>query len=153
MQAATSIAQCVRAPREHEEALASYRHALALDPGLAEAHHNLGTVLLETGHLDEALDSFRRATAANPAYADAHENAGDALMQLGRVDEAVVSYERALHIRPDRVVACHSLANALPIWGGLNRLLQRIDARSRSIRTAPNCTTISAVCCALAAAR
>jgi tetratricopeptide (TPR) repeat protein len=122
-----------------EEALASYRHALALDPGLAEAHHNLGTVLLETGHLDEALDSFRRATAANPAYADAHENAGDALMQLGRVDEAVVSYERALHIRPDRVVACHSLANAL---AHLGRIEQALAAYRRAIALDPNCAEL-----------
>jgi tetratricopeptide (TPR) repeat protein len=122
-----------------EEALASYRHALALDPGLAEAHHNLGTVLLETGHFEEALESYRRATAANPAYADAHENAGDALMQLGHVEEAIVSYQRALDIRPAQVVACHSLANAL---AGLGRTEEALAAYRRAIALDPNCAEL-----------
>jgi Tfp pilus assembly protein PilF len=122
-----------------EEALASYRHALALDPGLAEAHHNLGTVLLETGHLEQALESYRRATAVKPAYADAHENAGDALMQLGRVEEAIASYQRALDIRPARVVACHSLANAL---AALGRTEEALAAYRRAIALDPSCAEL-----------
>jgi tetratricopeptide (TPR) repeat protein len=122
-----------------EQALESYRHALVLDPGLAEAHHNLGTVLLETGQFERALESYRRATAANPAYADAHENAGDALMQLGRVEEAIVSYQRALDIRPARVVACHSLANAL---AHLGRTEQALAAYRRAIALDPNCAEL-----------
>jgi len=62
MQPGTSIAAMRRAPGRTEEASASYRHAIALDPGLAEAHHNLGTVLLETGQFEEAL----KAVAARP---------------------------------------------------------------------------------------
>jgi len=122
-----------------EEALASYRHALSLDPSLAEAHHNLGTVLLETGHFEEALESCRRATAANPGYAYAHESAGDALMQLGRVEEAVVSYERALHIGSSRVVACHNLANAL---AQLGRTEEALAAYRRAIALDPNCAEL-----------
>jgi len=60
-------------------------------------------------------------------------------MQLGRVEEAVVSYERTLHIRPDRVVACHSLANAL---AHLGRIEQALAAYRRAVTLDPNCAEL-----------
>src|SRR5208283_5220993 len=43
----------------------------------------------------------------------AHNNLGDALFQNGRVDEAIVHFQTALQIRPDYVLACYNLGNAL----------------------------------------
>ena len=67
-----------------DEAAASYRHALALDPGLAEAHHNLGTVLLESGHVEESLEHYRSRDRGEARLRRCPWNAGDALMQLER---------------------------------------------------------------------
>ncbi|MGD0501208.1 MAG: sulfotransferase [Steroidobacteraceae bacterium] len=122
-----------------DEAAASYRRALALDPGLAEAHHNLGTVLLESGHVEESLEHYRCAIVAKPAYAEAHGSAGDALMQLERAEEAIVSYQCALDIRPAWVVACHSLANALAAVG---RTEESLAAYGRALALDPNCALL-----------
>src|SRR5262249_8430572 len=47
-----------------DEAIASYKKAIALDPKLVMAHYNLGTALLEkNGCLEEAIDSFQNAIA------------------------------------------------------------------------------------------
>jgi Tfp pilus assembly protein PilF len=43
-----------------EDAIAAYRRAMQLDPGFAEAHNNLGAILLSAGRFDEARVAFRR---------------------------------------------------------------------------------------------
>ena len=50
----------------HEEALACYERALAIDPRHAEVLNNRGNALAELGRHREALDSVGRAIAANP---------------------------------------------------------------------------------------
>ena len=57
-----------------DEALASYRQAIALKPDYAEAYNNLGIMLQELGRLDEALASYRQAIALKPDYAEAHRH-------------------------------------------------------------------------------
>ena len=44
-----------------EDAVVSYRKALAINPGYAEAHGSLGTVLQELGRREEAEKSYRTA--------------------------------------------------------------------------------------------
>jgi tetratricopeptide (TPR) repeat protein len=45
---------------KHEEAITSFRKALAIEPGLAEAHCNLGDALQSQGRIAEALRHFQR---------------------------------------------------------------------------------------------
>jgi tetratricopeptide (TPR) repeat protein len=46
-----------------DEAIASYKKAIALDPKLGMAHYNLGSALLEKGCREEAIASFQKAIA------------------------------------------------------------------------------------------
>ncbi len=109
-----------------EEAEKDYRRALALEPGLAEAHRNLGTLLLETGRSSEALESCRQAAETRPYDAD---------VELGRVEEAIACYRRALAIRPATVTAWHCLANLL---AGLGRFDEALEAYRRAIELDPD---------------
>jgi tetratricopeptide (TPR) repeat protein len=74
---------------------------VALLPGDAESHNNLGITFRNLGRLDESEASYRRALQINPDYAQAHNNLGATLQELGRLDDAVASYRRALQIKPD----------------------------------------------------
>lgn len=49
-----------------------WRHALALDPTLAQAHEILGTINQEEGRLQAAIAFFRHATVIDPDRAGAH---------------------------------------------------------------------------------
>jgi len=49
------------------EAEAYYHNALMIDPGLADAHYNLGCLLFGQGRSDDAIASHERAIAADPA--------------------------------------------------------------------------------------
>ena len=41
--------------------LAHYRQAVELRPGYAEAHYNLGRLLVQKGQLDEAITHYEKA--------------------------------------------------------------------------------------------
>ena len=43
------------------EAIAAYQKAISLKPNYAEAHQNLGVVLIKVGYFQEAIASFRLA--------------------------------------------------------------------------------------------
>ena len=96
-----------------DEAVASYRNALAINPNYAEAHNNLGIALKAQGKLDEAIASYQRAIAINQDYAEAHSNLGIALNADGKREEAVESFQRAVSINPSFVEGYLNLANAL----------------------------------------
>jgi len=81
-----------------EDAVTNYRRALKINPGLAEAHYNVGNVLLALARSEEAAASYRRALTINPDFAEAHYNLGNALLELSQIDDAVASYLRALNI-------------------------------------------------------
>jgi adenylate cyclase len=75
--------------------------ALEIDPGLAEAHTELGKVLgWYEWNFDAGELALRRAVAANPQYADAHWALGSMLPPTGRIDESVDEIRTALRLDP-----------------------------------------------------
>lgn len=78
------------------EARDAYRRALELDPHHADAHINLGRLLLESGRADEAEAHFRAVLREVPANATAWFNLAVALEDLRRPAEAVKAYEQAV---------------------------------------------------------
>jgi tetratricopeptide (TPR) repeat protein len=111
-----------------EEAMAAYRQALEIDPGLADAHVNLGRLFHEQGEAAEAERHYRLALAVRPEDATAVFNLGVALQDLGRLAEAAEAYEKALEI--DR-----SLADAHYNLAGLYERLGQPEAAFRHLRT------------------
>ena len=92
---------------------ACYQTALALKPGYAEAHINLGSVLQSRGNLDEAVACYRQALSLKPGYAEAHSNLGGALKDQGLLEEAVVCYQQALALKPGSAVTHSNLVYTL----------------------------------------
>ena len=113
------------------EAIAEYREALRIDPDYAEAHNNLGSVLLQTGRATEAIHEYEQALRIDPAYAKAHNNLGNALLQTGRAPEAIDHYKEALRIAPTSAGAHNNLAAALTQTGQLSEAIQQLYAALR----------------------
>jgi FkbM family methyltransferase len=72
--------------KRYPEAESLYRQAIELEPTLAKAHGNLGTVLKHQGRLDEAEAAFRRGVALGGS-AKLAANLGALLVGQGRADE------------------------------------------------------------------
>jgi Flp pilus assembly protein TadD len=83
-----------------EEAEASLRLALEVDPGSAPAHANLGLVRLARGDLEGAEASLRGAIRAREDFVEAWADLGVVLERRGRGLEARAAYEHALSIDP-----------------------------------------------------
>lgn len=83
------------------EAAASGERALALDPGLPEAHVALGAVRFLQDRLEEAEEAFVRAEALDPRFLDAWYLHGRAVFQAGRFAEAARLFRRAESVRED----------------------------------------------------
>lgn len=111
-----------------EEAMAAYRQALELEPGLADAHLNLGRLLHERGQTPDAERHYRLALAVRPNDATAAYNLGVALQDLGRLKDAAQAYEVALGL--DR-----TLADAHYNLAGLYEELGEPEAAFRHLRT------------------
>jgi predicted O-linked N-acetylglucosamine transferase (SPINDLY family) len=96
-----------------EEAVESYRRALAIEPRSARGHNNLGQALMQLRRYDEAAASYERALEADPRYAIAYNNRGIVHYQQGEYTEAVACYEKALEIDPRFAQAHNNRGNAL----------------------------------------
>ena len=57
-----------------DEAIVSFRQAIALKPAFREACGNLGNALKDQGRLEEATAAYRHAIALHPDFTDAHSN-------------------------------------------------------------------------------
>src|SRR5438552_1509823 len=78
------------------EAEISYRRALQLVPGAADAHMALATTLLRLNRLCEAAGHLARARVIDPAHEAASLLWAELLAAQGRVPEAIRSLEEAI---------------------------------------------------------
>ncbi|MEI8154360.1 MAG: tetratricopeptide repeat protein [Hyphomicrobiales bacterium] len=99
------LADCHTRDNESADALALLDRVITLQPAIADAHNNRGSVLRKLGHFDEALQSLDRAIALEPRMADAHGNRGNVLRNLKRHSQALAAYDKALALKPSFVEA------------------------------------------------
>jgi eukaryotic-like serine/threonine-protein kinase len=79
---------------------ASYRRALALEPGNAEVVEGAGYLAAILNHFEEALSLSRRAAALDPLRASAHHNLALIAWRAGHLDEAEAAIQKALELDP-----------------------------------------------------
>jgi len=82
----------------YDEAIASLRMALKLNPANDTAWNLLGIALAHQGELDASLDAFRHAVEINPRYFEAYNNMGNILYLQGKFKDALKYYDTALDI-------------------------------------------------------
>jgi TolB-like protein/DNA-binding winged helix-turn-helix (wHTH) protein/Tfp pilus assembly protein PilF len=117
----------------HERAVSDYRHALELNPNLAEAHHQLANVYNHVGLLDKAEDEIKKAVALDPLNTGIRFRVGINLLYQGKYDEALVALRDSEKFHP-------------PLWGfqtgfALQHLGKQQEAQQRInslLRTSPS---------------
>ncbi len=80
--------------------IARLRRAVALDPKLTAAWHNLGLAAERQGWLDVAADAYGHVVTARPDHAGEWIKLGYVLIQLGRFEEAEHAFHRAAALQP-----------------------------------------------------
>lgn len=99
------------------------RAAVARDPRLWEAWHDLGAVLFGRGEDTAAADAFTRALAINPAHTPALQARAEAHRRAGDLRRARADYEDVLRREPESVPARARTASLLREAGALDDAL------------------------------
>jgi tetratricopeptide (TPR) repeat protein len=94
--------------RRLNEALGSYRTALALRPQASSAHNGVGVILLRMGLADEAIGYFRQALKIDRNFAWAHSNLGAALYGKGLRNEGIAQFQEAIRLDPEASAPFHN---------------------------------------------
>ncbi len=96
-----------------DEAIAQYREAIRIRPGLASAHFNLAAALASTGAVEDAMAAYRATIDLKPTDAKAQNNLGNLLLLQGRFDEGLRYCREAVRLNPNFAEAYYNLGNAL----------------------------------------
>jgi TolB-like protein/DNA-binding winged helix-turn-helix (wHTH) protein/tetratricopeptide (TPR) repeat protein len=116
----------------HQRAVSDYRHALELNPNLAEAHHQLANVYNHVGLLDKADEEIKKAIILDPLNTGIRFRVGVNFLYRGQYDESLVEFRDSEKFLP-------------PFWAfqtsfALQHLGRRQEAEeriSRMLKTMP----------------
>jgi tetratricopeptide (TPR) repeat protein len=112
-----------------EEAAASCRKAVEIDPDDFIAHWTLGRIFFTEGKLDQALDLFRRVAEIKPGFYAGHLDVAQTCLGLGRTEEAEAVYARLLELMPNYLLQNPDDSRARLISGNqLGRAGRRAEA-------------------------
>ncbi|MFB3854117.1 MAG: tetratricopeptide repeat protein [Vicinamibacterales bacterium] len=117
-----------------EEAIAHFEAALRLEPGLREAHFNLGLALHRMGRLEDAIRSYQEAARIAPGIGETYWNLCTALRMAGRLHEARTVCQRAVELSPDSAHAQFAMGATLHQAG---RLEEALESLLRAAQLAP----------------
>jgi len=95
------------------QAIKSYKEAIAADGRLAEAYSNLGAVYLAQKSYDKAAEAFTKALALKPDRPTTLNGLGNALYARGKAAEAKDKWAKAIEIDPNFASAYYNMGNAL----------------------------------------
>ena len=103
-----------------ERAFVAAEKALALEPGLADAHLARGFLLWSNyKHFDHrgAVQEYRRALELNTALDEAHHQLGNVFLHVGLLERAADELRRAVAMNPTNALAQFHLAGAQEYLG------------------------------------
>ena len=108
-------------------AVASSEKSIAIEPGSAYAHNQLGCVYHDLGLDEVAETSYLKAIALDASYSIPHNNLGFLLREREHWQEAIACFERALDINPRYSIALRNLALLHLLLGDPGRAEQAIQ--------------------------
>ncbi len=118
-----------------DEALASYRSALKVEPKSATARNAEAAVLMAQDRLPEAIQELRATLGTDPQYLNARYNLARALAETGDLDDAETEYRTFLQARPDDAQAQAALGT---IYFKKHDVKQALDCFHKAADQAPD---------------
>ena len=106
--------------------VALWTNNVAVMPGNARAHNNLGKALYLMGDAPEAAEQYTQALRLQPDdNPEVQYNLGLCFLQEGRWPEAISRFSEALHLAPENADAHLSLGNAFAQSGRLQEAMEQ----------------------------
>jgi tetratricopeptide (TPR) repeat protein len=116
-----------------EAADASYRTALDLEPGNAQALKRASDLASIVGRWDEAIDLMNKALERDPLRPSFYSNLGLLLLAVNRDTEAETAFRKAFELDPDGASWHQSLGQALLLQGKTDAALQEMQQETEEV--------------------
>ncbi len=115
----------------------AYESALGLDPTLAAAWTNLGSLHAELGDVESAREHFEQALRCDPNQPEAQCNLAELALRDGETESAIASYRHVLRSDPEWTEAHYGLARALLAVGGKHQALAHLERFCTAVERIP----------------
>ena len=112
---------------DKEGSIAHYSKAIELDPQMAVAYNNRGTVHSDSGDFELALQDFNRAIELDPDDAVAYMNRGLIHSDSGDLEIAICDFNKAIELDSRYITAYNNRGNAHIDNGDFQSALQDFD--------------------------
>lgn len=132
----------------HQEAAASLREAVRLNPRQAQGWFLLGAVLGDSSQFDDAIACSVRSLQLEPSNAGAHQNIAQCHKHEGRLSDAQKHFRESLRLNPENADAHRGLEAVLH---DMDRHSEAIACYREALRLDPDNTTIPFLLTALGA--
>ena len=116
-----------------EGADASYRKALALEPGNAKALRRVASQAANFGRWSEAIALGKKTIERDPLQPNSYSNHGLSLLGVNRDAEAEVAFRKALELEPDGAFRHQALGLALVLQGKNNAALREMQQETEEL--------------------
>ncbi len=93
------------------QAIAAFRQALALQPGMAQAWYNMANALRADGDWAGAISAYRQAIKLIPNYAEAYNNLALSLVHERQFGEALAESKKSVEVAPGYGEGWRTLCN------------------------------------------
>ncbi len=110
-----------------EQAEATFKAALAADPGCRQASESLVVISLQTGRREEARDILLGLIAAHPDEAIYYDRLNMVCDALGELAPSIDAYLEYLQRHPDQTTARYNLAHLLKRNGRLEEAIRQYE--------------------------
>jgi len=121
----------------HQEAILSFKRALAVKPDEEEAYMGLGLVYSVLGRNQESVDAYKAAIRINPNDALAYTGLGWVYGLLGRSQDSIDALRIAIYLKPDFAEAHFYLGTTYEKSG---RFQEAVESYKQAIRLKPGFT-------------
>lgn len=120
---------------KNEEALKSFKKALAFDPQNSTAQTYIGKLNLAKGNTFEAIKMFKTMAQAQPSSVDAHMNLGNAYLQNKQYTESEKEFKAAARLDPTNPLPEYTLGLQ---YTNTNRLTEAENKFNKVKQSTPN---------------
>lgn len=107
----------LRNENRFEEAVSTYKRAIAIDPNNLELYNDLGNCFFKLKRFGDAAAAFKATTDRDPKYALGWYNFASALRKADRKSDAVDAYRHYMKLQPDDPDPYYSLGQTLKALG------------------------------------
>jgi len=132
---------------EHDQAIESYKHAIAADPHFALAEWNWGNSLQEMGRFGEAIRKYRNALGKNRKLDTELPSlmlvdGGNELVGQLKVDKAIDAFQEALRWNPRQAEAYLAWGDVLEYLASTSDSVNKTDTYRQAIEKYRRATEI-----------